>query len=113
MMNIQYIPLLVLMVLIGNLGIGFAQIKTIKEKSLVTGKEVTISIRGEYKDMAKTVERYRPIIIFKRAAGSLMLGNPCAERVMQRYRFTYEIVPQNLNMSPFRYFFIIFGPKPG
>lgn len=103
--------LICLVSLFGNISLSFAQIKTIREKSLVTGKEVTISIRGEYKDMAKTVERYRPIIIFKRESGTLMLGNPCAERVMRRYRFTYELVPQNLNMSPFRYFFHNFWAK--
>ncbi len=81
-----------------------AQVKKIKEQSMITGKDITISVSNADKNALKTVKRYKPILLFRRDASGLSLGNPCVEEVMRRYKCDFEIVPRGQGISGFRYF---------
>ncbi len=89
---------------LGNITITQAQVKKIKEQSMITGKDITISVSNADKNILKTVKRYKPVLLFKRNANGLSLGNPCAEEVMRRYKCNFEIVPRGQGISGFRYF---------
>ncbi|MDX2304018.1 MAG: hypothetical protein NW226_14525 [Microscillaceae bacterium] len=82
-----------------------AQHKVIKERSLVTNKELTITVTGDYKDAIRTPTRKNYISLYKRDANKLLLGNPCAEEKMRELGFKYVVVPRNFQMSGSRYFF--------
>lgn len=93
------------MLFLGSLYPLAAQRKSIKEQSMITGKDITITVEGEHKKSLKTPERYNPTLLFTRNGDGLLLGNPCAEEVMRYYEFHYEIVPRQQGISGARYFF--------
>jgi hypothetical protein len=84
--------------------ITYAQITKIKERSLVTDKEITITIEGANKKDLQTKTRESYTTIYKRNADNLLLGNRCAEKVMKDYHFRYEIVPPNYQIKSSQYF---------
>jgi hypothetical protein len=96
---------LLFFILLTNAFTSYAQIKRIKEKSMVTNKNMTVTIVGEQKKDFQTPTRTRYTSLYRRDAKKLLLGNPCAEDVMASYGFRYEIVPKNHDMSGSRYFF--------
>ena len=84
---------------------AIAQHKKIKERSLVTNKELTITVTGDYKDALRTPTRKKYISVYKRDSYKLLLGNPCAEEKMRECGLKYVVVPRNHPMSASRYFF--------
>lgn len=84
---------------------ALAQVRKLKEKSMITGKNMTITIEGNYKEITSTPMRTQPIFLYRRNADGLSLGNVCAEQTMEMYGFRYEIVPERHNISRTRYFF--------
>ena len=70
---------------------------------MITGKDMTITIEGDYKQITTTPTRKNNTIIYRRDAKGLSLGNVCAEQTMDMYGFRYEIVPERHNMSRFKY----------
>lgn len=83
----------------------FAQTTQIKEKSMITDKPVTISIQGNYREAKRTPLRPKYVTIYRRNTEKLLLGNNCAEIVMQDYGMRYVVVPSNFKMSGTKYFF--------
>jgi|GEM_PF-2276092 len=86
-----------------------AQVRKLKENSMITGKSMTISITGNYKEIINTPIRKQPVFLYKRDSKGLSLGNVCAEQAMEMYGFRYEIVPERHNISRRKYFFHNFG----
>ncbi len=84
---------------------AFAQVRKLKEKSMITGKNMTITIEGNYKAITTTPMKTQPVFLYRRDADGLSLGNVCAEQTMEMYGFRYEIVPERHNISRARYFF--------
>lgn len=88
-----------------------AQTKTIKEKSLITGRNVNVTIQGNYRENSKVQTRKKYTQLYKRLEKDkkegikMMLGNKCAEEVMHNYHFEYVLVPKNQGVSGSRYFF--------
>jgi hypothetical protein len=81
-----------------------AQTRELKEKSMITGKSMTITIEGNYKDITKTPMKEQGNVLYRRDSQGLSLGNVCAEQTMDTYGFRYEIVPERHDISRFRYF---------
>lgn len=96
--------LIILIGVFGNISTAQAQVKKIKEQSMITGKDITISVNNTNKKDLKTVKRYQPIVLFRRNANGLSLDNPCVEEVMRRYRCDFEIIPRGQGINGFRYF---------
>ncbi len=105
MKNAIFIITLIILLILVQVMPAFSQTKKIKEQSMITGKDITITVQGEQKNSLKTPERYNPTLLFTRNGDGLLLGNPCAEEVMRYYLFHYEIVPQQQGISGSRYFF--------
>ena len=78
--------------------------RVLKEKSMITNKEMSLNISGNYRDMTRTKMRSKVISIYRRDSKGLSLGNICAEQVMQMYKCRYEIVPERHSTSRARYF---------
>jgi hypothetical protein len=98
----KYILLFCLLACIA--GAGKAQVRKLKETSMVTGKNMTITIEGNYKDITKTPMKTQGIFLYRRDSQGLSLGNICAEQVMESYGFRYDIVPERHDISRRRYF---------
>lgn len=81
------------------------EIKTIREKSMVTGEEIQITFTGEDVVPVKdSLGRY--IKIYTRDDHGTMYGNKCAEDVIKSMGFLYVIVPKTQieGMSNARFF---------
>ncbi|MCU0447438.1 MAG: hypothetical protein MUE85_21280 [Microscillaceae bacterium] len=84
---------------------AFAQTSRLKERSMVTNKDVTITIQGNYREAKRTPTRPNYTTLYRRDANKLLLGNTCAEIVMQDYGMKYVVVPKSFEMSSTKYFF--------
>ncbi|TAE75686.1 MAG: hypothetical protein EAZ85_01900 [Bacteroidetes bacterium] len=76
-----------------------AQTITLKEKSMVTDKEINISISGgSRRDLATLV---RPVLttIYRRDVNGLGLHNPCVYDIMIEYGMKYDVVPEGQRIS--------------
>lgn len=95
------------LLLLGAIWQGYAQKKprSFKEKSLITDKEVTITVSGDYRDFNRPMEREIYVQVYRRSADGLLLGNACAEDVRKKYHMQYAIVPYNHPVSGSQYFF--------
>lgn len=82
-----------------------AQVKTIKEKSLITDRTITYQVGYKNQRELDTPVRRNQIAIFRRDTKNLLLGNKCAEDIMRDYKFRYAVVPPNQRISGTRYFF--------
>ncbi len=82
-----------------------AQTRKLRERSMVTGKNMTLTIEGNYKEATKIPLKKQLIFLYKRDSKGLSLGNVCAEQTMEMYGFQYEIVPERHEISRARYFF--------
>jgi hypothetical protein len=103
--NYLYILLIILVGLIHGMPRSFAQTSRLKERSMVTNKDVTITIQGNYREAKRTPTRPNYTTLYRRDANNLMLGNTCAEIVMQDYGMKYVVVPKSFEMSGTKYFF--------
>jgi hypothetical protein len=83
---------------------AWAQRRELKEKSMVTGKNVTIMIEGATKDMTRTPMKKQPIVLYRRDSKGLSLDNLCVDQTMALRGMQYEIVPERHDISRFKYF---------
>ncbi|TAG04279.1 MAG: hypothetical protein EAZ44_05040 [Cytophagia bacterium] len=76
-----------------------AQNIVLKEKSMVTDKEINISISGGSRRDLATLIRAPLTTIYKRDVNGLGLHNPCVYDVMIAYGMKYDIVPLGQRIS--------------
>ncbi len=76
-----------------------AQTITLKEKSMVTDKDISISIAGGSRRDLATVIRTPYVTIYRRDVNSLGLHNPCVYDVMLSYGMIYDVVPEGQRVS--------------
>ncbi|NJO01108.1 MAG: hypothetical protein HC880_04875 [Bacteroidia bacterium] len=80
------------------------------KKSKVNTSQITGQQYQGYNPDPVTNQNY--IRLYQRGTNNLLLGNPCAEKVMRDYHFRYEIIARSHPISGSRYFFHNSGPTP-
>lgn len=108
----NYTRILLLLILsLNSFNLVAQKRKQFKEKSMITNKNMTITVEGDYKHYNRNMTKKRYILVYVKKSDNLLLGNKCAEDVTKGFGFQYVIVPPNQQMKGSRFFFHNFWAK--